>query len=271
MIIYLVVGSLLAWPAFSTNSTVVQVDLVFPRNNGVYVPTYPFPIVFALHNFSRSWRYRPVQNWQLTVWQRDSYWARGAEGSMGWNDHRTDSNWGPPADVALGINASLSVATNSEAQWSLQYEFRIGPDPNDCSGLGFQHDAGATSSSNAWFHTGRIFFNVSNTTGIMPDITHGGACSVPLGAVRYLGQNETDEQCPLLSWPRPNPTPCAFKIDSNAASQVAPAMMDAANCKKVPWPRFTSYCPTLSSASRAFAWNLFIVLLPTLLSVFYLA
>jgi hypothetical protein len=156
---------------------------------------------------------------------------------MGWT-YYTQPNWGAPADVTIGINHSISVGRGDKKdrimEWRLEWEFRLGPQhdvPGICFGPGFQNNTGATSRSTAEYYTGGISFNISNSTGVIPDLTSGDACSIPLGPVGYLGRNETDLRCPLVTWPRPNPTSCAFSIDEKAADHVSQAMIKEFQCK----------------------------------------
>jgi hypothetical protein len=83
-LVILAVGSVSIQPCFAADPIIVQTDIVFPRNNTVYKPVYPFPIVFALNHFADVWQYKPVLNWRLLVWQRYGDWTRSEEGSMGW-------------------------------------------------------------------------------------------------------------------------------------------------------------------------------------------
>jgi hypothetical protein len=263
MIFFLIINSLFIYPCFSIDTTLVQVDLVFPRNNSIYRPVYPFPIVFALLNFGKTWQYKPVLNWRLVQWQPQlGTWAVGESGSMGWSEERTDPKWPPPGDSVLAINSSQAVVADNSSWWSLEYEFRFGPRPNDCSGPGFQPQSGGSQTSNAWFYTGSMFFNISNSTGAMPDMKSGGSCSVGLGAVGFTGQNDTDPRCPALSWLRPNPSSCAFSIDNNVTDQVSRAMVNASQCKGGTWPMLSTKCSTATSDGRRFDWSIIAALLP---------
>jgi hypothetical protein len=81
------------------------------------------------------------------------------------------------------------------------------------------------------FHStaGRIFFNTGITSGKMPDLIDPGACTSPLGAIKFTGQNETNATCPLISNPRPAPIPCASKFDAESADQLSAAIVTASD------------------------------------------
>jgi hypothetical protein len=80
--------------------TTIQADLVFPKNNSVYQLVFPFPIVFALHNFSTAWHYNPLLWWRLLYLQpprmEQSLMERTA---IGWED-----DWATTPDKFLAIN-----------------------------------------------------------------------------------------------------------------------------------------------------------------------
>jgi hypothetical protein len=56
--------------ASETPST-VQFDLVFPKNNTIYEPTYPSPLVVAIHNASALKQHTVYWSWNIT---ESPYW-----------------------------------------------------------------------------------------------------------------------------------------------------------------------------------------------------
>lgn len=266
MIFFWIFNSFLIYPCISIDPTMVQVDLVFPRNNSIYRPVYPFPIVFALHNFGKMWQYKPVLNWRLLQRRPNEHdWGLGESGSMGWNERTTHPEWPPPGDSVLAINSSQYVIVDNSSSWSLEYEFRFGSD--DCSGPGFHFESGGTHISTARFYTGAIFFNVSNSTGAIPDIKTGGSCSVGLGAVGFTGPNKTEPSCPGLLWPRPSPSSCAFSIDDGVADQVSRTMVNVSKCNGASWPILSEKCASHTSDSSTIYWSITTALLPLLVMV----
>jgi hypothetical protein len=250
----LTIGNLLTQSCSAVDNVVVQADIVFPKNNTSYKPTYPFPIVFALINFADVWQYKPVLNWRLLGKQSSGDWGLSEEGSMGWT---TNTPYQLSSGPLLAINSSHNIIPENLSSYALQYDFRLGPRPNDCSGPGFQPESSGSVGATSAFFTGRILFNISNITGIVPDIEGSGECGTPLGAVGYAGPNETNSSCPLLSWPRPKPKTCAYTVNAQSASQVTQAMGNQSHCKALRWPSFTNHCPASKSESRRLNWNNF--------------
>jgi hypothetical protein len=224
----------------------VQADLVFPRNDSVYQPVYPFPIVFALSNFSRAWKYMPMVAWELTKYDPTSRQAYFANREFaGWNRNGTVPNWGAQPDKYLSIHWSHSPSNYNDSYWRLEWSFYVGKD--DCLDGPDEKSKGST---------GRIFFQTSNLTGIMPNLMASGPCPLPLYAVGITGENKSDEKCPLVSTPPPAPS-CGFPVDKLVVDQVAKAMVDVSGCKNTTWPggtgvgyRCSNSVETTSKGSR---------------------
>lgn len=49
----------------AVDPNVVQLDIVFPHNDTVYKPVYPFPVVFAFHNAAVAWPFKFNLQWNL--------------------------------------------------------------------------------------------------------------------------------------------------------------------------------------------------------------
>jgi hypothetical protein len=246
----------------------VQVDLIFPRNNTIYQPVFPFPFIFAVHNFSTAWPYRPLLTWRLIQLKSATQdRAFGATGEIGWDAFHGRQNWGAPADKFLAINSTDAISQYNESNWRLEYVFKLGED--ECfAGIEGKNPAASHGS------LGVIYFNTSNITGVMPDITASSPCAVPLAALGFAGQNQTNATCPLLSSPNPTPIPCAFSVDKQVADQVAKEMVTRSNCNGVTWPNGTgigTQCNTSKTGKKSIAnssplqWNLFVAALPILL------
>jgi hypothetical protein len=266
----LLIGVLMAERCFSVDPSIAQVDLVFPRNNTVYRPIYPFPIVFVLHNFSTIWSYKPALNWQLLKLSPDNVWNLGEMGSMGWT-YNARPDWSVPAAVTMGVNHSDQVGKGDTAdrvtEWRLDWEFRLGPQldaPGICFGPRSQNDTGTTTNSTTAYFTGSISFNVNNSTGVIPDLAGRDNCSVPLAGVSYLGRDDTKSRCSLVTLPKLNPNTCAFSMDKKAADQVSQAMATASKCKGAEWPSLTTRCANIKSAMTKLEWNPYLILLAAL-------
>jgi hypothetical protein len=64
---WFLVSLCLFWKCYSlVNPGNLQLDLVFPRENGTYSPLEAFPIVLLLHNINIAWPYRPRMTWTLS-------------------------------------------------------------------------------------------------------------------------------------------------------------------------------------------------------------
>ena len=121
----------------SASSISAQVDLVFPRNNTVYQPVYPFPIVYAIHNFSKVWQYQPTVSLtlieiNLETTQRLSY----SEGVVGFDSKKTQPSWAPPPDTFLAINSSSNPSRSNQSSWILQHSFNI--NALNCAGMEYR-------------------------------------------------------------------------------------------------------------------------------------
>jgi hypothetical protein len=209
----------------------VQVDLIFPRNNSVYQPVFPFPLAFAIHNFSTAWQYKPLLAWRLTRLDPSAQAKTfGASGAIGWDATRGDSSWGAPSDKFLAINSTDAISYDNESNWRLEYRFTLGED--DC----FSNFPSRIKSHGS---SGVILFNTSNITGILPDIAAPGPCPLPLGAVGFAGQNQTNATCPQLASPRADPVSCAFTVTKEMSDQVAKQMLAESKCDNTTWPSGT--------------------------------
>lgn len=250
---YFLTGIPLIQHSYCFDPSNVQVDIIFPKNNSVYLPIYPFPVIFALHNFSAVWQYEPILKWRLKSWINHSSYGQWGLAS---GDILTEWNreWAPPPDKHIMINstASEAVVYNNESIFAIEWFFGLG-DGERCRPAPKQPPY-------ADYTRGLILFNTSNVTGVMPDITSGGPCALPLGAIGYLGANQTDATCPLLSRPRPTPALCAYLIDAQLEDQVSKTMVNESRCgDKFKWPTRAQTCPK-SEGSIVKEWSSFVML-----------
>lgn len=145
----------------------VRIDAVFPRNNTVYQALYPFPLVFAIHNFDKVWRYQPSITWWLFWFDSNNNNKRYSldSGEIAWDSHSLQETWAPPPSMTLAVNYTRKLDTPVPAKYSLHIEYNIRklscPPP-----LIFED----------------IFFNITNITanGILPDLKALSGCSLPI-------------------------------------------------------------------------------------------
>lgn len=203
-VLSLLIATLLFQPCYSSNIP-VQVDLVFPRNNTVYKPDWPFPVVFAIHNFSTAWKFKPRVSWRVVQHNyttREEY--KGGEGVIGWNDH-AQSDWAPPPQSFLAVNATNGPTFTNESNWRLKWYFYM--DTKECV-------------SSITTLIGKVFFNTSRTAGIAADFTTLSSCAPSIGAIGLDGFSLTNDLCAIMSSPQPDPRPCAVSVDRPTANRI---------------------------------------------------
>ncbi|KAF2664249.1 hypothetical protein BT63DRAFT_460552 [Microthyrium microscopicum] len=218
----------------------IQVDVIFPKNNTVYQPVYPFPFVFAVHNFSTTWIYRPTFTWTLQAWNTHGYPRDVSFGYIGWDTMKGQDSWGPPPDEFVAVNSSASQADDitdpvfvddlqrnqsNETRWSLAVKI--------------------------WFNnatcfdqkvlTHRIWFNTSIQAGVMPNLGAVGSCpsvSLATGVQGQSQKNETNEICNIYTNPL-DASACAFTMNQQLLDRVPKEMVAVTRCANVSWPNST--------------------------------
>jgi len=203
-------------------STPVQVDLVFPRNETTYQPVYPFPMVFAFHNFSTAWMYKPTVRWSVT----ETIPSKGGDlskkwGFAGWGDDQEQAKWAPPADKILSINSTLFAAQANDSSYTIDIKFYMN---TDCTTTKLEINR-------------RIVFNTSRT-GIMPQLKTADTCATVLGAISVDGRTQ-DNSCLQMTSQQPPPVTCAYNIDLKAVDDISKAMAVASGCPNAVWPNTT--------------------------------
>jgi hypothetical protein len=204
-------------------STPVQVDLVFPRNETTYQPVYPFPIVFALHNFSTAWMYKPTVRWSVT----ETIPSKGGDPSTqwyfaGWGDNQEQAKWAPPADNILSINNTSLAGQANDSSYTIDIKFYM--NTRECTTTKLEINR-------------RIVFKTSRT-GIMPSLKTADTCATVLGAISVDGRAQ-DNSCLQMTSQQPPPVTCAYNIDSKAVDDISKAMTVASECPNAVWPNTT--------------------------------
>ncbi|KAF2416035.1 hypothetical protein EJ08DRAFT_709699 [Tothia fuscella] len=144
------------------------------------------------------------------------------DGTIGWDESKSDSSWGSPPDRFLAINGSKDVELFNHSSFILDYNFFLSSE--DCSRESFRGQ--------------RVYFNTSTPSGLMPDLTTVGECPSSVGAITIETQANTSKTCQLSS-PQPEAIPCDFAVDQAVYDQIAKRMADFTGCSNVTWPTST--------------------------------
>lgn len=223
-------------PAWALDPNIVQLDLVFPRNNTVYKPVYPFPIVFALHNLEALWDYDFLFTWSLVALEPQESLVANHLGRV-----RDDGHPLPPNPHLL-IESTRKIINRTATTFSLRYSLAI---YGNCTA---DHSNTDPRDVNEAIH-GFIRFS-TNDTADLPDIA-AAPCSEVLLTVGVEGNStlpDTRMPCPILAEPAPAGESCALRIDSAIEDRVASEMLAAAACPpdSKSWPDVTlvDKCPS---------------------------
>jgi hypothetical protein len=122
-------------PCQAQSNTKVQLDLIFLRNNTVYKPIYPFPIVFAIHNAALSWAFGTKFRWRLSKNGTDRYsdklipqWQIFDDGGYkpsGTLNSPTEGRATPSPSPFLFINSSAQIVNSTATVFLLEYSFGL--------------------------------------------------------------------------------------------------------------------------------------------------
>lgn len=238
----------------SLSSNVTQLDLIFPRNNTVYQPVYPFPIVFATHNVQPAWDFALTVSWTLVNVRDPSF--IGDFGAAQTGDRLYDYLDGNPRylfpEGQLLIHSTPMLANTTGTEFRLDVEFSL---YHNCSPPVQIHGTRGAHLKH------QIFFNISRD-GELPQMQAGGMCAMPIAAYE-LADPETDiyrSGCTQLLDPPPALRTCAFEIDASLQRQVEAQMLNHSGCalSSPSWPNVTGLvgpCPIsrslASSAAKA--------------------
>ncbi|EUC34134.1 hypothetical protein COCCADRAFT_4469 [Bipolaris zeicola 26-R-13] len=112
----------------------VQFDLVFPRNDTIYKPVYPFPVVFGLTNGSVAWPYSLHWSWDIIALDRDQNmdiiiangdWVTGVSAL---------NKSAPPQDAHLIIDLVIQILNTTSRKLLMRYTFGIRKSCNESTG-----------------------------------------------------------------------------------------------------------------------------------------
>lgn len=198
-----------------TSTVPLGVDAVFPRNNTIYRPLYPFPTVFAIHNFDKVWQCRPEITWWL--YRLDSDTGRDAidNGKIAWDAQPLHKTWAPLPSIFLAINYTKTLKNAVPSRHSLNIEYNV-RDMNCPPPLVFED----------------IFFNITNitTSATVPDAQSLSGCPLPLANLDIGIPPEPNWTCSSTSAAEVPKFPSLFSADQHTFDQVASKMVDVSGC-----------------------------------------
>jgi hypothetical protein len=209
-----------------TSTVPVRVDAVFPRNNTVYQPLYPFPIVFAIHNFDKVWNSQPSIVWWLYRLDGDRLPGDTKpsaidNGEIAWDNSRLQDTWAPPPSMFLAINYTKHLQDAVPSRHSLRIQYNVGK--LDCPPrLLFDE----------------IFFSITNitTSDTMPDVKSFSGCPRPLGNFDVGIPPESNWTCSTTPVAEVSKLPCLFSGDQRTFDDVANKMVNVSGCLGATWP-----------------------------------
>ncbi|KAL6868807.1 hypothetical protein ACO1O0_000127 [Amphichorda felina] len=241
--------------AAEVKDDVMQANLVFPQANATYQPVYPFPIVFSIQNARLAWNSTFWIFWDLYD-LNTNHWING--GAIGHSQEKPPNNTDIPGDQWLVIQHDDKVVNTTFTELKLYLTFEI---LDGCNRKQWEeyHVAWPQTYEDRVINKA-ILFNLSDD-GAVPDIEKAGPCPFPIGAINvqdFLTNDEirTDVKCPLLGASQEDPYPnkaCPTSIGAAEATEVASAMLEAAQCTDGTWPDPTGMlgpCPTDNSAGN---------------------
>ncbi|KAI4685537.1 uncharacterized protein J4E84_006265 [Alternaria hordeiaustralica] len=208
--------------AASDTSGVVEVDLVFPRND-TYAPAPYVPIVFAVQNpeLASSLSLRlGFEVWNMTNGSKVD------EGSFGDYYESSSLNWTNTSSSDPELVYRHYTEFNTEGKWSLVWNLiwsNCTYDP--LREIYYQKGQSQTS--------GITFTTKKTAQGIdLVDATKNQSCSENQGIAFNVvdttkvtgGSYGVGEQCAVLDNSTVTPTPCRVNIDSTAASSITAAL-----------------------------------------------
>ncbi|KAF7173729.1 hypothetical protein CNMCM6106_007766 [Aspergillus hiratsukae] len=227
-------------------SSVLEVDLVFPRNE-TYAPTEWFPIVFAFQN-PKSAKYL---NFDLSynLWNLDD-----RNNSLTRSHDLRWANWSSHDPYfAHEFLSSFRVQGRWKLDWSLSWQ--------SCDEYAFEHNPlradmiRNTSTKSTWFTiqdsapTVDLVAATANKScpgeyGVAIDVTDK-TMQVPMW-VNWAGGEYTDDTCAVVaSSPTPTPDPCRVDIDSTIVASMT-ASLKARLCDSLNPP---ADCPKVDESA----------------------
>ncbi|KAK1977222.1 hypothetical protein LZ30DRAFT_785048 [Colletotrichum cereale] len=214
----------------------IEVDLIFPRNDTVYKPVWPFPIVFAVRNASQLWQsddefFDFWVKWELTGYTDINDSDTSLLFSSGvW---KTDKNATTDNTFTIIDASRRDLVSATQRQFQLKYTTTMfaGCPINATS-------EGADSKPQDVSHDGRVVFTTDPDAGQIPAIAGpADECPAFVGSFEITdARHDWGTLCPVVSRDSPASQACNLKMDEALANEVSGAMLDRANCPRGTWP-----------------------------------
>ncbi|SPN96554.1 uncharacterized protein DNG_00077 [Cephalotrichum gorgonifer] len=223
--------------------TTLEVDLVFPRPNETHQRTWPFPIVFAIQGAKNIWPYQLFFNWELRNLERtenntrgETVHDRGDYEDVGLPTQYTNGKVPGDEDIFYYIDYTVRIGEYRNTNFSIMWSAGI---RGNCS-KGGEVSVSSPSQGPEPRIKGFALFQVSDDAPM--DIAMDSCLSPQLNDgernTLRIGGTVTPSQCIFYDEEnfRPEPNPCAVKVDSALASRVTESMLARSGCKDVSWP-----------------------------------
>lgn len=223
------------------SSGVVEVDLVFPRNQ-TFAPTSRMPIIFAYQHPELALALNTFIS--FSVWNIDK-----ADGAVLITER--DMRWANFSSRDPYLSSAYHTQFNTEGHWLLKWYVTWRSCTERSLELGYSHDRITTNETG-----GEIYFTTSRSA---PEIdlvaaTDNKDCSKHLGVaidvtktlrvpgwVRWSGS----DTCAVVASVTRTPKPCRVKLDPSAVSSMAASMTARACYMEDPRPEDID-CPPKS-------------------------
>ncbi|KAK2062581.1 hypothetical protein LY76DRAFT_505517 [Colletotrichum caudatum] len=212
----------------------IEVDLIFPRNDTVYKPVWPFPIVFAVRNASQLWQadefFTFWVKWELTGYTDINNSDTSLLFTSGvW---KTGKNATTNSTVTV-IDASRRNLVNApQRQFELKYTTTMFAGcPRNAS------SEGPDSKPQDESYDGTVLFTTDPDAGQIPSIANSDECPYFVGSFEVTdARHDWGTLCPVVSQNSPPSQACGLKMDEALANEVSEAMLDRADCTRGTWP-----------------------------------
>ncbi|KAK1955658.1 hypothetical protein LY78DRAFT_664115 [Colletotrichum sublineola] len=213
----------------------IEVDLIFPRNDTVYKPVWPFPIVFAVRNASQLWQsddefFEFWVKWELTgLTDINSSQTPLLFSSGVW---QTDKNATTNDTITIIEPSRRNLVNAPEKYFQLKYTTTMfGTCPLNKTGYG--EDSKPQSVS----FDGQVVFTTDPDAGQVPSIADTDECPTFVGSFEVTdARHDWGSLCPVMSPDSPPPQACGLKMDGALANEVSQAMLARADCPGGTWP-----------------------------------